>query len=264
VAGQEGSELTMEKTILAEEDLHAFIDGELDDARAEAVAAIIAASPELSERVERLILDKDLIARAYGPLIELPLPDAMRQTVTQYHPVQPVRAAAARSFFPAAMALAAAIVAAVIAYPILSNLGGDPLVTEAMAVRAGQVHAERQFADTEIATVTARDQLVETALSVPIKVPNLEKAGYRLTGITAYPDRGGHKALQISYRNRNGVLFTMYMRQTAGADRFELSRRNDMQICVWQNDDLSVVMLGEMPAHEMLRVATATYADLNF
>jgi hypothetical protein len=37
-----------------------------------------------------------------------------------------------------------------------------------------------------------------------------------------------------------------------------------MQVCIWQNDDLSVVMLGRMPAHEMLRVATATYADLNF
>jgi anti-sigma factor RsiW len=252
----------MEKTFLADEDLHAFIDGELDDARAEAVAAIIAASPELLEQVERLILDKDLIARAYGPLIELPLPDIMRQTVTGYHPPEPVRAP--RRFFPAAMALAAAIVAAVIAYPILSNLGGDPLVTEAMAVRAGQVHAERQFADTEIATAAARDQLVQTALSVPVKVPNLEKAGYRLSGITAYPDRGDHKALQISYRDRHGVLFTMYMRQTTGADRFELSRRKDMQVCIWQNDDLSVVMLGEMPAHDMLRVATATYADLNF
>jgi anti-sigma factor RsiW len=253
----------MEQTTLSEEDLHAFIDGELDDARAEAVAAIVAASPELSQQVERLVLDKDMIVRAFGPLIELPLPDAMRQAVTGYHPPEPVRAPL-RRFFPAAMALAAAIVAAVIAYPVLSNLGGDPLVTEAMAVRAGQVHAERQFADTEIATADARDRLVQTALAVPVKVPNLDKAGYRLTGITAYPDRGGHKALQISYRDRNGVLFTMYMRQTAGADRFELSRRKDMQVCVWQNDDLSVVMLGEMPAHEMLKVATATYADLNF
>ena len=68
----------------------------------------------------------------------------------------------------------------------------------------------------------------------------------------------------LAPRDRNGVLFTMYMRQTAGADRFELSRRKDMQVCIWQNDDLSVVMLGEMPAHEMLKVATATYADLNF
>ena len=252
----------MENTILSEEELHAFIDGELDDARAEAVAAIIASSPELSEQVERFALDKDMIVRAYGPLIDLPLPAAMRQAVTGARPTAPARAP--MRFFPAAMALAAAIVAAVIAYPTLSNLGGDPLVAEALAVRAGQVHADRQFADAEIATAATRDQLVETALSVPIRVPNLEKAGYRLSGITAYPDRGGHHALQLSYRGRNGVLFTMYMRQTFGGDRFELSRRKDMQVCVWQNDDLSVVMLGQMPAHEMLRVATATYADLNF
>ena len=250
----------MEKTILGEEELHAFIDGELDDVRADAVAAIIAASPELSERVERFVIDKDMIARAYGPLIEQPLPASLRQAVTGARPA--VRAP--MRFLPAAMALAAAIVAAVIAYPMLSSLSGDPLVAEALAVRDGQVHAERQFADTEIASAATRDQLVETALSVPVKVPNLEKAGYRLTAITAYPDKGGHKALQISYSDRNGVLFTMYMRQTAGGDRFELSRRKDMQVCVWQNDDLSVVMLGQMPAHEMLRVATATYADLNF
>jgi anti-sigma factor RsiW len=262
MAGEEGCELKMEKTILSEEELHAFIDGELDDARADAVAAIIAASPDLSVRVERFVIDKDMIARAYGPLIEQPLPASLRQAVTGARPVAPARAP--MRFWPAAMALAAAIVAAVIAYPMLSSLGGDPLVAEALAVRDGQVHAERQFADTEIASAATRDQLVETALSVPVKVPNLEKAGYRLIAITAYPDKGGHKALQISYSGRRGVLFTMYMRQTAGGDRFELSQRKDMQVCVWQNDDLSVVMLGQMPAHEMLRVATATYADLNF
>jgi anti-sigma factor RsiW len=253
----------MEKRILSEGELHAFIDGELDDARAGAVAAIIAASPALSERVERFGFDKDMIPRAYGPLIDLPLPASLRQAVTGARPAGPARRAPIR-FIPAAMALAAAIVVAVIAYPILSNLGGDPLVTEALAVRDGQVHAERRYADAEIATTATRDQLVKAALLVPVKVPNLEKDGYRLTAITAYPDRGGHHALQLSYRDRNGVLFTMYLRQTAGADRFELSRRKDMQVCVWQNDDLSVVMLGQMPAHEMLRVATATYADLNF
>jgi anti-sigma factor RsiW len=252
----------MDKAILTDEELHAFIDGELDDARAEAVVALIAASPELSERVERFSLDKDMIARAYGPLIDVPVPDTLRRMVTGARPATPVRAP--RRFLPAAMALAAAIAAAVIAYPILSGLGGDPLVAEALAVRDGRVQAEHQYADSEIATADARDRLVQTALSVPVKVPNLEKAGYSLTGITAYPDRGGHHALQLSYRDRDGVVFTMYMRQTSGGDRFQLSQRKGMQVCIWQNDDLSVVMLGRMPAHEMLRVATATYADLNF
>ena len=252
----------METPILTDEDLHAFIDGELDDARATQIAIAIAGSPEMCERVERFIADKDLIARVYGPLIDQPLPAALLKAATpellRLPPRSPMR------FVPAAMALAAALVVAVIGYPVFSNLGGDPLVAEAMAVRSGQVHADRQFADSEVATASVRDHLVETALSVPVKVPNLEKAGYVLTGITAYPDRGGHQALQLSYRDRNGAVFTMYMRQTGGGDRFELSQRKNLQVCVWQNDNLSVVMLGTMPAHEMLRVATATYADLDF
>jgi len=253
----------MNRIVLTDEDLNAFIDGELDEARDVAVAAVIAASPELSERVERLILDKDMIARIYGPLIEQPVPDGLRQMVTRPRPAaQPARST--RRFLPAAMALAAAIVAAVIVYPQMSGVGGDPLVAEALAVRSGQVHADRQYADADISAEAARDGLAQAALAVPVKVPNLEKAGYRLVGVSAYPDRNGHKALQLSYRDKGGTLFTMYMRQTAGTDRFEFTSRRNMQICVWQNDELSVVMLGEMPAHEMLKVATATYADLNF
>lgn len=252
----------METPILTDEDLHAFIDGELDDARATQIAAAIAGSPETCERVERFAADKDLIARVYGPLIDEPLPPALLKAVTAERLRLPARSP--MRFVPAAMALAAALVVAVIGYPVISSLGGDPLVVEAMAVRSGQVHADRQFADAEVATASIRDHLVEAALSVPVKVPNLEKAGYVLTGITAYPDRGGHQALQLSYRDRGGAVFTMYMRQTSGGDRFELSQRKNMQVCVWQNDNLSVVMLGTMPAHEMLRVATATYADLDF
>ena len=258
----------MDKTILTDEDLGAFIDGELDEKRDIAIAALIASSPELSQRVERLILDKDMIARVYGPLIERPIPDAMRQIVTGYRPAPklaaPWLARAPRRFLPAAMALAAAIVAAVFVYPVLSGGGGDPLVAEALAVRSGQVHAERQFAEADISAEATRDGLVQAALAVPVKVPNLEKAGFKLIAISAYPDKGGREALQLSYRGPTGVLFTMYMRPTAGGDRFEMSTRRNMQVCVWQNDALSVVMLGEMPAHEMLKVATATYADLNF
>jgi anti-sigma factor RsiW len=253
----------METTLIpTDQDLHAFIDGELDDARATQVAVAIAGSAELSARVDGFIADRDMIARIYGPLIEQPVPAALiRAAAGERRPI-PMRSP--MRFLPAAMALAAALVIAVISYPTLSNLGGDPLVAEAIAVRAGQVHADRQFVDTEVASAATRDRLVQTALSVPVKVPSLEKAGYTLIGITAYPDRGGRQALQLSYRDRDGALFTMYMRQTGGGDRFELSRKKGMQVCVWQNDNLSVVMLGTMPAHEMLRVATATYADLDF
>ena len=253
----------MEQATLTDEELHAFIDGELAGERMEAIALMVADSEELAERVGQFIADKDLIGRVYGPLIRQPVPLAMARQLVSGRSRAEARPPSAR-FFPAGLALAALIVSAVIGYPVVSNLIGDPLVVEALAVRAGKLRPQRQFADTEIATAATRDQLVDAALSVPIKVPNLTKSGYTLAGITAYPDRGGHQALQISYRDRNGALFTLFLRRSGGADRFELSRRRNLEVCVWQNDNLSVVMLGEMPAKDMLRVATATYADLDF
>ena len=48
------------------------------------------------------------------------------------------------------------------------------------------------------------------------------------------------------------------------SDPFDMHQRGKTQICVWQNDDLSVVMTGDMSAREMLKVANLTYSDLNF
>ena len=252
----------MDQNLPSDEELHAYVDGELDVARAASIARMIAVSAELSELVDHYRADKDLIARIYGPLIEQPVPLALARSVmrqrasnSNYRPAR---------FFAAAAAIAATIIVAIVGYPLVTGVMTDPLVAEAIAVRAGQVHPDRQIPDSEIATGAARDQLAGNTLSVPVKVPNLEKDGYVLTAMTVYPDRGNRHALQLTYRSRDGSLFTMYMRPTAGADRFELLRRGDLQVCVWQDDDLSVVMLGQMPAREMLRVATSTYADLNF
>jgi anti-sigma factor RsiW len=252
----------MENQYISDEELHAFIDGELDDARARSVAAMIAASPELTELTDQYGADKALIARIYGPLIDRPVPLSMMRPLAREKPASRNRPAA--RIISAVAAIAAMIMVAWVGYPIISGAMIEPLVADALAVRKGDVHADRQFTGSQIATSDARDRLAETALAVPVKVPNLEKSGYVLAAVTVYPDHGNRQSLQLSYRGRNGELFTVYMRPTAGADRFELTRRGDMQICVWQNDNLSVVMLGEMSARDMLRVATSTYADLDF
>jgi anti-sigma factor RsiW len=252
----------MDNFNLTDEDLHAFIDGELDDARAATVAAAIAASAELTAHADRYAADKALIARVYGPLIDRPVPLAIMRPLAQGKAAPPVRRIS--RIVSAAAAIAAMIVVAWLGYPLLSGGWGDPLVAEALAIRSGNVNAVREFAGEGIATADARDRLAAATLASPVKVPDLEKSGYMLATVAVYPGRDSRQSLQLTYRGRDGRLFTMYLRPDAGADRFDLSQRGDLQICVWRNDRISVVMLGEMSAHEMLKVATATYADLNF
>ena len=252
----------MDNRLPSDEELHAFIDGELEADRAHAFADMVAASPKLTELVERYRADKDLIAHVFGPLIDLPLPAAMADAAAERGSV--VTFKPRRTLYRAAMALAATFVIGFIGYPIIMRITNDPLVAEAIVVRSGAIRPDNEISSAAIADVAARDRFADDTLAVPIKVPALEKDGYVLAAVAAYPESGQRHALQLTYRGRDGTTFTMFLRPSKGPDRFELSRRADLQVCVWQDDDLSVVMLGTMPARDMLKVATATYADLNF
>jgi anti-sigma factor RsiW len=42
-----------------------------------------------------------------------------------------------------------------------------------------------------------------------------------------------------------------------------MQRRGSVEICVWQNAELAVAMVGEMSTRDMLKLASATYADLD-
>ena len=252
----------MENRLPSDEELHAFIDGEMAADHARAFADLVAVSPRLTELVERYRADKDLIAHVFGPLIDQPLPAALveaakgRGSVARFNP--------RRTFYRAAMALAATIAIVLIGYPVITRITTDPLVAEALAARSGAVRPDGEISPGAVADAAARDRFADATLSVPIKVPDLEKDGYVLAAVTAYPESGQRHALQLTYRGRDGTTFTMFLRPSKGPDRFQLSRRAGLQVCVWQDDALSVVMLGTMPTRDMLRVATATYADLNF
>jgi anti-sigma factor RsiW len=251
----------MTKERISDQDLHAFIDGELDETRAAQTAAQVAATPDLAERVARFRRDKAQLARIFGPLIEQPLPQQLRQ---------PFETAAARALTWRAKAVSAAAAMAALAIfgwfaaSYFSGPGPDALVAEAIAARSGALHPAQEFAATTVTTPEARDRVVQSTLALALKTPDLGKAGYVLTTMSVYANHTQAPAIQLSYRNAEGRLFTVYLHRPAGSDRFELIERGTTRICIWENEDLGAVMVGEMSSQEMLRVASLTYADLNF
>jgi len=252
----------MDRRIISDVELHAYIDGELEQERARVVAAEVAASVELSALVAQYKADRDLIMRTYGPLIEHPLPAGLIESFVR---ASTIRQAPRRArFFAAATAMAALIVAGWIGFALLADSRTESIVAEAMAARDGRVHYEREANAAELQDRDASGRILRSAIDAPIQVPNLEKAGYRLAAIDVYPGRSGKHALQLSYRDAGNNLFTLYIRAPGGPDRFDLKQRGKMAICIWRNDDLNVAMLGEMSQKEMLRIATLTYGDLNF
>lgn len=247
---------------LTEQELHAFIDGELDAAGAARVRASLATSPVLAQRLALLKADKAMIARAYGPLIEAALPASLVAALEQAPPrATDLRAVPHfRAGWRAALAMAAALVLAVVGWQMVPPLVGNATIEAALAARSGAAHADERIAASSLMSAAERNQLLSATLGQPVKAPNLEKAGFKLQTVSVYAG----KAVQLAYVNEKGHSFTVYLRDSAGPDKFELTVRGAMRVCLWQNEDLTAVMLGEMSSSEMLRVASLTYADLNF
>jgi anti-sigma factor RsiW len=245
---------------MLDQELHALIDGELEHGPAQMLANRLAADPDLAERVALFRRDRDQLRRIYGPVLQRPVPASVLPPV-------PVRALRPRvRWLPATAAMAAAIALAIfggVASMDTFRSHLDPLVAQAIAVRDGVQKAELQVAPGAVSP-DALDDILARNFSGSPRVPDLAKAGYRLMAMFLYRDDAEHNAVELRYRDAQNRLFTVYLTRPREPQGFELVERGKLRLCIWKNEDLSAVMVGEMSTDEMLRVASLTYGDLNF
>lgn len=239
-----------------ENELHAFIDGALDDDRARVVAARIAADPMLADRIAGLRADLAMLRQVYGPLSGLPLPRAWLTMTQNSRP-------AATSFWRMATAIAALLLVALalapFAYRAIQSSPSGEIVSAALLARQGPAEAAIPVTDTSAARY---DGTVSAAIAERVKVPDLEKMGYRLTAIHLYPGAPGGSAAELLYRDQANRLFTLYLRRSDGTARFDQFKRAGLRVCVWQDDQLGMVMAGDVSTAAMQRLASLAYTGL--
>jgi anti-sigma factor RsiW len=245
---------------ITEAELHAFIDGELEDRRIEAVADVVDADPFLRKRCAAFLADGERLRQIYAPLADEPLPAGLLRPLIS----APAPRRAGWSWAAAGSALAAA--ATIL---IILNTGSAPervkdsLLAEAMAVRDGAEVPERQLSAD--ASMNAGGAVMEKALSSAVTIPDLGQEGYKLADLAVYTDHDRGRAVQISYRDEKGHRLTVYLHRPSGNDLYEiLPEHNGRRVCIVENQELSRVMIGEMSEQQMLRVASLSYDALRF
>jgi anti-sigma factor RsiW len=236
---------------LREEDLHAFIDGELDDARAREVARMIASDRALADTVQAYRVDKARLLEHYEPVLDQPIPAAWLERIEQAR--KPRRMVVWRR---PVYALAASLLALILGwsgYQVLLERSGEAVVDEAVSARDVAVDGGAAFDAAQVAQV----------LGTRVKLPDLSRAGYAFAGAAVISKTGG-KAVKLDYRDHDNRVFTLYLKASSGRTHFEMSSRGPVRICLWQDDVLASVMVGEMSSAEMLRVASLAYNGLYF
>jgi anti-sigma factor RsiW len=244
---------------IREEDLHAFIDGELPPDRTGMVAAALKADPTLAARVAAFAADKAALRAAFQPIGQQPVPASWVALIE--------RAAAApsgrRKVLPSAgwaVGLAACLVLALGGVALLEHRGPPEgsILAQAEAARQEQTLALARLAGAALADGPSRDAALTHAVGLKLRAPDLARLGWTLVEIDIYA-----KAAALRYRAEGGRALTLFVRPSTGAPRFDLFETGAVRVCLWQDEVVGAVMMGEMSAGQMMRVAGAAYAALN-
>jgi anti-sigma factor RsiW len=233
-------------------ELGALIDGELDAARAGEIETALAEDIALMARLDAFRSDKVMLKGIYGPVGKRPLPREWQARIQGRR--------SRMVWLSACGALAAAIIVAVMvgAYwkPRPAAEAEREIVQAALAARSdasgGKIVTVSRDMD-----IHAYDATLKQAMALNLRVPNLTRMGYHLAAIHLYDG-----AAELLYRDGNDRVFTLYLRHSDGAARFDQFDRAGLRICVWQDDQLSTVMAGNVTAPAMQRLASLSYTGL--
>ncbi|HEX4158835.1 MAG TPA: hypothetical protein VHY79_10185 [Rhizomicrobium sp.] len=243
---------------IREEELHAFIDGELDTAERGRIEAIVEGNSWLHDRVTRYRADKARLVALYGGGTSEPLPEAWLQRIET--------ATAPRRWRPQTWGIAALAASFVLVFvglfawrDFIRPVRGD-VVADALAVRAGAVQPDSVIAADSTKAVAAEARVMTAVLDARVKAPDLSRLGYRLAGINVYSEPA--RAFELRYAAPDGQTFTLYLRRSSGTPRFDQFKQDGLRVCIWQDDVVGMVMAGNVSVAEMQRLASLAYTGL--
>jgi anti-sigma factor RsiW len=245
---------------IGEDDLIAYVDGELPAARHALVEQWLAKHPADRERVRADAEIRRRLAGAIGLLGDVPLPEGLR--VAEIVAGRRARLAAGMRRLAAVLALLA--VGAGSGW--LMRGASDPVPAAAREVAAAAV-AHRVFVAEKLHPVEVsaarRDHLgtwLGNRLGRPISIPDLSAEGLTLMGGRLLPGGEAGPAGQLMYETATGERVTLYLQSGYGDETdFIFDLQGDVGTLAWRSPDLAYVLSGPADRAKLLDYAHAIH-----
>lgn len=246
------------KAAIRDEDLNAFIDGELDtDARVR-VEAALADDLELEHRTTAFGADKALLKSLYGGGLNEPLPREWIARIEEATTRKPLpKTAWAMLGIAASFVL---VLSGTVAYREFAKTPRDDVVADALAARTLEAAPDYVVPVRSETQIAAESAVMAKSLDTRVKAPDLTRMGYRLVGIDVYSSPA--PSFDLRYLDARGRAVTLYIRRSPGATRFDILEMKGLKVCIWQDNIISTVVTGAMSAGEMERLASLAYSGL--
>lgn len=246
---------------ISEQDLHAYIDGELDAARAAEVEAFLAENPAEAERVRHFRQQNAALRRLFDPIVEEPV-------ASRFEHFSSARTRNWRALGRYG-AIAASLVLALALGWTLRGLTSPPGAARSLAQQALIAHAVYAPEVLHPVEVGANEEAhlsrwLTKRLGVGVKAPDLKAAGYELVGGRLLPN-APKPAAQFMYQNATGSRLTLFItpEQKGGETAFRYREEGGLGAFYWIDRNTGYALSGEADRATLLRVAELAYHALD-
>jgi anti-sigma factor RsiW len=247
---------------ITEDELHAYVDGDLSAERHSAVEAWLAGHPDDAANVAAWRNHAELLRARYGGVAAEPPPERLNVT----------RMACRRrnTWIAAAAAAALALFIAGGAVGWIMRGAQSPSPSDLSRFTADALEAYRLYAVEVRHPVEVpgdqRPHLLEwlsKRVGTPLLAPQLDKIGLRLIGGRLLPGPTGATAF-FMYEGPSGERFTLYCGHTNDRDtalRYTTGEQNAAYY--WVDGDLAYVLSGPAERDKLREIAQAAYDQID-
>lgn len=245
-----------------ERDLHAYVDGLLDDQRARKVEEYLKRHPEKSDEIRDYMEYNRLLRKIYERETDEPVPQRLLSVLNR--PVTNIWPAVAR----AAAVVMLCILSAGFGHMSAYDSGGASAVIKEDGMVRNFLHQIAMNTDAHFEAAPVQKLNINTTrqtdplnwltqkVALEMQAPNLTQAGYTLDS-RRLVTRGTQEFVELKYVNSSNDPIRLYMktRWEKDAPTIEFSRNDGQSIAYWQEGPLVYALAGALDQTRAAQIA---------
>lgn len=257
--------MTERNSPIGNEDIHAYVDGQLPPERHAYIEERSRTDARLREMIEQYREQNQLFHQAYDDVLNEPVPAQLRGFAH--------RSGSASARRPIWWNIAASILLMTGGGAIGWTVHGtqiaqrslvDDLVQPAAVAHAVYSPEVRHPVEVDASQEQHLVKWLSKRLGAEVRAPKLSSAGFNLVGGRLLPGNGG-PAAQFMYEDERGERLTLYVRSKADAREnlaFRFFQHNDVNVFYWIDGKFGYVLAGGVTRTRLLDAANRVYREL--
>ena len=253
----------------AEDELHAWVDGQLPPDRAAEVALWLEQSPNDAARVRAWQHQRQALQALGARLLDDKVPSAMRETI------QPRRPFPWQQVWVAGLLLGLGFAGGWVSHtgtPLQTSATAPAFVREAQAAHVVYTPDQRHPVEVGAKEEAHLVQWLSRRLGTPLKAPHLESEGFSLMGGRLLSGEDRQPRALFMYENGRGERITLHV-SARPADQgaaggaapdtaFQFNRAQHTDTFYWVDQRMGYALSGNLPRAQLAQIAAHVYPQL--